>query len=221
MPLGMLDKCINHSVWVIMKGKREFAGTLLGFDDFFNMVLGGVTEVWIEGEEKKSRTSESILLNGHDIAFVSRFVARWYQETILSRERRSQLKKREKRSKLKRRKEASHRAKRRNSQIIRIRRYDTNDCLDAYMRQNISDDVAPTYQVQVLLQEFLVEDFNQQYEIDEPLDHLFLQACLVSLFQGLLEDLCFLLDNCIDGGKCLKVSIGGVALMKCQQGVYP
>ena len=47
MPLGMLDKCINHSVWVIMKGKREFAGTLLGFDDFFNMVLGGVTEVWL------------------------------------------------------------------------------------------------------------------------------------------------------------------------------
>lgn len=99
MPLGMLDKCINHSVWVIMKGKREFAGTLLGFDDFFNMVLGGVTEVWIEGEERKSRNSESILLNGHDIAFVSRVIARWYREIIHFRERRSQLRRRQKRSK--------------------------------------------------------------------------------------------------------------------------
>jgi U6 snRNA-associated Sm-like protein LSm5 len=99
MPLSMLDKCINHSVWVIMKGKREFAGTLLGFDDFFNMVLGGVTEVWIEGEERKSRTSESILLNGHDIAFVNSVVARWCQETILLSEGRSQPKRREKRSK--------------------------------------------------------------------------------------------------------------------------
>lgn len=42
-PLSLLDKCINHPVWVVMKGKREFAGTLQGFDDFFNMVLGNVT----------------------------------------------------------------------------------------------------------------------------------------------------------------------------------
>jgi hypothetical protein len=48
------------------------------------------------------------------------------------------------------------------------------------MRQNKSDDVAPTYPVQVLLQEFLVEDFNEEYEIDEPLDHLFLEACQIS-----------------------------------------
>ncbi len=56
-PLTLLDKCIGHKLWIVMKGKREFAGTLRGFDDFFNMVLENVTEIWIEGEERKSRTA--------------------------------------------------------------------------------------------------------------------------------------------------------------------
>ena len=50
LPLALLDKCIGHKLWIVMKGKREFAGTLRGFDDFFNMVLEGVTETWLEGE---------------------------------------------------------------------------------------------------------------------------------------------------------------------------
>jgi hypothetical protein len=29
-----------------------------------------VTEIWFEGEERVSRQAESLLLNGHDIAFV-------------------------------------------------------------------------------------------------------------------------------------------------------
>lgn len=69
-PMTLLDKCIHNPVWIVMKGKREFAGILQGFDDFFNMVLSNVTEVWVEGEERKSREAESILLNGHDIAYV-------------------------------------------------------------------------------------------------------------------------------------------------------
>jgi hypothetical protein len=43
MPLALLDKCIGQRLWIIMKSKREFAGTLRGFDDFFNMVLENVT----------------------------------------------------------------------------------------------------------------------------------------------------------------------------------
>ena len=49
MPLALLDKCIGEQLWVIMKNKREFAGKLLGFDDFLNMVLEEVTEIWYEG----------------------------------------------------------------------------------------------------------------------------------------------------------------------------
>lgn len=42
-PLALLDKCIGERLWLVMKGKREFAGVLRGFDDFFNMVLENVT----------------------------------------------------------------------------------------------------------------------------------------------------------------------------------
>jgi U6 snRNA-associated Sm-like protein LSm5 len=55
MPLTLLDKCIGERLWIIMKSKREFAGVLRGFDDFFNMVLENVTEIWYEGEERKSK----------------------------------------------------------------------------------------------------------------------------------------------------------------------
>lgn len=71
LPLSLLDKCIGHKMWIVMKGKREFAGTLRGFDDFCNMVLEQVTEIWFENEERKSRQAESLLLNGHDIAYVT------------------------------------------------------------------------------------------------------------------------------------------------------
>lgn len=34
LPLELIDRCIGSNIWVIMKGDREFTGTLLGFDDF-------------------------------------------------------------------------------------------------------------------------------------------------------------------------------------------
>lgn len=37
----------------------------------------------------------------------------------------------------------------------------------------------------------------------------------------MFEGLSFFLDGGIDGGKCFKISIGGVALMQCQQRIYP
>jgi len=30
----LIDKCIGSRIWVIMKNEHEYAGTLLGFDDF-------------------------------------------------------------------------------------------------------------------------------------------------------------------------------------------
>lgn len=40
----LIDKCINSRIWVVMKGDKEFTGTLLGFDDYVNMVLEDVVE---------------------------------------------------------------------------------------------------------------------------------------------------------------------------------
>ena len=34
----------QSKLWVILRGDREFVGTLKGFDDFVNMVLEDVTE---------------------------------------------------------------------------------------------------------------------------------------------------------------------------------
>lgn len=60
----LVDKCVGSRIWVIMKGDRgtyalshqgsrlplthvtsEFSGTLLGFDDYVNIVLEDVTEL--------------------------------------------------------------------------------------------------------------------------------------------------------------------------------
>ncbi|KAJ1750877.1 RNA-binding protein lsm5 [Coemansia sp. RSA 989] len=44
LPLELIDKCIGSRIWVMMKSEKEFVGTLLGFDDYVNMVLENVTE---------------------------------------------------------------------------------------------------------------------------------------------------------------------------------
>ena len=63
LPLELVDRCIGSKLWVIMKSgrsfsaggsvlanqpliaEREFVGTLIGFDDYVNMVLDDVTEL--------------------------------------------------------------------------------------------------------------------------------------------------------------------------------
>ena len=45
LPLELIDKCIGSRLHVVMKGEKEFVGTLLGFDDFVNLVMEDVTEM--------------------------------------------------------------------------------------------------------------------------------------------------------------------------------
>ena len=40
----ILAACTQSRIWVVLRGDREFVGTLRGFDDFVNMVLEDVTE---------------------------------------------------------------------------------------------------------------------------------------------------------------------------------
>jgi len=53
-----------------MKNDREFAGTLLGFDDFVNMVLKDVTEYEVTEEGRKKTQLAQTLLNGNNICLL-------------------------------------------------------------------------------------------------------------------------------------------------------
>ncbi|KAI9739535.1 MAG: RNA-binding protein lsm5 [Cirrosporium novae-zelandiae] len=67
LPLELIDKCIGSKIWIVMKGDKEFSGTLLGFDDYVNMVLEDVTEFDYTGAQNKL---PKILLNGNNICML-------------------------------------------------------------------------------------------------------------------------------------------------------
>jgi len=66
----LIDRCIGSKIWVIMKNDREFTGTLLGFDDFVNMVLEDVTEFEDTPQGKKTTKLSQTLLNGNNICML-------------------------------------------------------------------------------------------------------------------------------------------------------
>ncbi|KEP65587.1 UNVERIFIED_CONTAM: small nuclear ribonucleoprotein E, putative [Hammondia hammondi] len=70
LPLALVDKCIGSRMWIIMKGDKELAGTLRGFDDFVNMVLDDVTEYTFTPTGVKKTKLQSILLNGNSITML-------------------------------------------------------------------------------------------------------------------------------------------------------
>lgn len=67
LPLELIDKCVGSRIWVIMKGEKEFSGTLVGFDDYVNMVLEDVTEFDYSGNNTQL---PKILLNGNNICML-------------------------------------------------------------------------------------------------------------------------------------------------------
>jgi len=70
LPLELIDRCIGSRIWVVMKNDREFTGTLLGFDDFVNMVLKDVTEYETTAEGWKKTQLAHTLLNGNNICLL-------------------------------------------------------------------------------------------------------------------------------------------------------
>ncbi|KDN52986.1 like-Sm ribonucleo protein [Tilletiaria anomala UBC 951] len=70
LPLELIDRCIGSSIWVVMKTNREFVGTLLGFDDYVNMVLDDVTEFETTPEGRKKTKLGQTLLNGNNICIL-------------------------------------------------------------------------------------------------------------------------------------------------------
>ena len=71
LPLELVDKCIGSRIWIIMKGDKEVVGTLLGFDDYVNMVMEDAVEYTFTSEGREVTKLESILLNGNNVAMLS------------------------------------------------------------------------------------------------------------------------------------------------------
>ena len=67
----LVDKAIGSRMHIIMKNDKEIVGTLLGFDDFVNMVLEDVTEFESTPEGRRITKLDQILLNGNNITMVS------------------------------------------------------------------------------------------------------------------------------------------------------
>ena len=70
LPLELVDKAIGSRMHIIMKNDKEVVGTLLGFDDFVNMVLEDVTEFETTSEGRRVTKLDQILLNGNNIAML-------------------------------------------------------------------------------------------------------------------------------------------------------
>ncbi|TDL28501.1 Sm-like ribonucleo protein [Rickenella mellea] len=70
LPLELIDRCIGSRIWVVMKSDREFTGTLLGFDDFVNMVLEDVTEYELTPQGRIQTKLAQTLLNGNNICML-------------------------------------------------------------------------------------------------------------------------------------------------------
>lgn len=71
LPLEVIDKCIGQRLWLIMKGDKELVGTLMGFDEYINMVLEDVVEFETAPDGTLTETNiEQILLNGNNICMM-------------------------------------------------------------------------------------------------------------------------------------------------------
>lgn len=70
LPLALVDKCLGSRIWIIMKGDKEIIGTLLGFDDYMNMVMEDVIEYTFTEEGIKTTELKDALVNGNYIAML-------------------------------------------------------------------------------------------------------------------------------------------------------
>lgn len=66
----LIDKCIGSRIWIILKGDKEYVGTLCGFDDFVNVVLEDVTEYYTDSEGSHVAHIKQMLLNGNNICML-------------------------------------------------------------------------------------------------------------------------------------------------------
>lgn len=73
LPLEIIDKTIGQPVWIVLQSNREFTGTLIGFDDFVNVIVEDAKEITVGTDlqdvpimQHKGR----MLLSGNSIAML-------------------------------------------------------------------------------------------------------------------------------------------------------
>ncbi|CCF56529.1 hypothetical protein KAFR_0B02310 [Kazachstania africana CBS 2517] len=70
LPLEVIDKTINQPVWIILQSNREFTGTLVGFDDFVNVIIDDAKEYIVNDNGENELVMEHhgrLLLSGGNI----------------------------------------------------------------------------------------------------------------------------------------------------------
>ena len=65
-PLSLIENSIGNRMRVLMKDEKEIVGTLVGFDEFVNIVMEDVIEYSGNSDGKKETKLDQILLNGNN-----------------------------------------------------------------------------------------------------------------------------------------------------------
>lgn len=68
LSVELIDKCIGNKIWILLKDHREITGTMLGFDDYVNVVLDDVQE--FNRQHELVAEMKQVLLNGNTICMV-------------------------------------------------------------------------------------------------------------------------------------------------------
>lgn len=70
-PLELLSSSLGKPVWLITRDTKEYTGTLLGFDEYVNVVLEEAIEYErIEGGLFSEEVIGKVLLNGNSVEII-------------------------------------------------------------------------------------------------------------------------------------------------------
>jgi small nuclear ribonucleoprotein len=67
MPLSLLEKSMDRKVTLLLKDSRLLVGTLVGFDDYLNMVLENTEETMGENVKRIG----TVILRGNNVVSIS------------------------------------------------------------------------------------------------------------------------------------------------------
>ncbi len=67
MPLSLLEKSVNKKVSLLLKDNRMLEGTLIGYDDYLNMVLEDTQETTTEAVKRLG----TVILRGNNVVSIT------------------------------------------------------------------------------------------------------------------------------------------------------
>jgi small nuclear ribonucleoprotein len=67
MPLSLLEKSVNKKVNLLLKDNRVLEGTLIGYDDYLNMVLENTEETTPDAVKRLG----TVILRGNNVVSIT------------------------------------------------------------------------------------------------------------------------------------------------------